>query len=788
MPRRAARLLRHALLTALLASFGTAVAAQTRIGSIVVEGNARLPAESIVAFTGLTPGRAVSDFEINRAVQDIMASGHFETAEVIPTGDGLRIVVAERPTINVVTVEGNRRLSDEVLLQVISSEPRQVYTPRVAEADAAAIARVYATAARLAARVAPKIIRRSENRVDLVFEVSEGRVVENERINFVGNKAYSDSRLRRVIGTKQAGFFRSLIGSDSYIPERIAFDRQLLVDFYRSRGYVDMQVLDASTELSRERDATFVTFVIREGQKYSVGRITLASEFEDVDLQRYEDALRIRPGSIWSPALIDEQVTRLELLALQQGFDFLRVDPRVTRNDPDLSLDVEFALVQGPRIFVERIDIRGNQTTLDRVVRRQFATVEGDPFNPREIRRSAERIRALGFFRTASVDTRPGTRADQVIVDVDVEEQPTGSLSFGGTYNDDSGFALAVSFAERNFLGRGQSLAFRIETGTDDARTTLSFTEPAFLGRDVSLGFGVRHATTDYGNASYDTRVTSLTPRLGFPVGRNARLSVYYQAASEEVRSVADKASAIVHRDKADGKGRQFRSSVGYAYTLDLLRGGLNPNRGVLLTFGQEYAGVGGDVKHVKTTARAVAERDAFGEEVTLRATLEGGTLHSLGGRDSRVTDRFFLSSRQVRGFSSRGFGPREMPDDNAESEHKTVSRDVLGGNRYVAARLEAEFPLGLPAEYGLTGSLFADAGSLWGLDDPRGGDDKLCNENETPDCTTVDDSLKLRAAAGFGLLWDTPIGPLRMDFTRPLKKEARDETNRFDITISTRF
>ncbi|MXY33707.1 MAG: outer membrane protein assembly factor BamA, partial [Boseongicola sp. SB0664_bin_43] len=319
MFRLASCFLRYAVLSALLASFGAAVAAQTPVDNIIVEGNARLPAESIIEFTGLTRGRSASDSEINQAVQSVMASGHFETAEIIPAGNGLKIVVVERPTVNVVTIEGNRRLSDDVLLGVITSEPRRVYTPAIAEADAAAIANAYATAARLAARVTPKIIRRSDNRVDLAFEVSEGRVVENERISFVGNRAYSDRRLRRAISTKQAGLLRTFIGSDSYVPERIAFDRQLIVDFYRSRGYVDIQVLDVSAELSRDRAATLVQFTNSEGQKYSVGEITLSSEFGNADLQEYEDALRLRSGGTWSPTLIDEQIARLERLALQQG-------------------------------------------------------------------------------------------------------------------------------------------------------------------------------------------------------------------------------------------------------------------------------------------------------------------------------------------------------------------------------------------------------------------------------------------------------------------------------------
>ncbi len=598
--------------------------------------------------------------------------------------------------------------------------------------------------------------------MDLVFEVAEGRVVENERISFVGNRAYSDRRLRRVVNTKQAGLLRAIIQRDTFIPERIAFDSQLLVDFYRSRGYVDFQLLDVASEVSRERDATFVTFNIREGQQYSVGQVSVSSEFTNLNTAEYENALRIKSGQTWSPSLIEEQIARLEQLALNQGFDFLRVDPRISRNRRDLTLDVEFALVRGPRVFVERIDIEGNQTTLDRVVRRQFDTVEGDPFNPREIRNAAERIRALGFFETTDVQTREGSSSDQVIVDVDVEEQPTGNLSFGGSFSDDSGFALAIGFSERNFLGRGQSLSVDIQTGAEDQRGVLSFREPAFLGRDLAFGMDLNYATTDFDNASYDTRSVSLKPSLTFPVGENSRLQVYYEIAQEELVDVSADASPIISAES----GRLLRSSAGYNYTFDLLRGGLNPNRGVRLTFGQELAGLGGDVEYIKTTARAVAQRDILNEEVTLRAILEGGTISALSGGSTRVTDRFFLSSRQLRGFKSRGVGPRDTG---------ATDSDVLGGNTYASMRFEADFPIGLPEEYGISGGVFFDAASLWSLDNTAGA-------------APVDDGFELRTSAGVSIFWDTPIGPLRLNFAKPIEKNPLDDENTFEITIQTQF
>ncbi|MEO1026756.1 MAG: outer membrane protein assembly factor BamA, partial [Pseudomonadota bacterium] len=470
--------------------------AQTRINAINVEGNQRVPSSTVVSLTELSPGQSVTSDDISDALQRVLASGLFETAEIVPTGSGLRVIVAERPTVDRISIEGNQRLSDEELLPLVTSTPRRVYTPSQAEADAAALADAYAARARLAARVAPRIIRRSGNRVDLVFEISEGAVVENERISFVGNRAFSDRRLRRVIDSKQAGLLRQLIQRDTFIAERIPFDRQLLTDFYRSRGYIDFQVLDVSTQLTQNRDATFLTFNVREGQQFEIGAVSVSSEFAQLDLADYRDALRIRSGQTWSPRLVDEQVERLERLTVQQGLDFARVDPRVTRNNRDLSLDIEFAIIRGPRIFVERIDIEGNQTTLDRVIRSQFDTVEGDPFNPREIRNAAERIRALGFFANADVNTREGTASDQIVVDVDVEEQPTGNLTFGGAFSDDTGFSIGVGFSERNFLGRGQLLAVDVQTGGENQTADISFREPALLGRDLTLGLDFTFATT----------------------------------------------------------------------------------------------------------------------------------------------------------------------------------------------------------------------------------------------------------------------------------------------------
>ncbi len=409
------RLVRHVTLAVFLASTTlsgpmteVAFAQNYSFSSVTVEGNDRVDAASILRFAQIQRGQALSAGALNDAYQRIVNSGLFEQVEIVPQGNTLLIRVKEYPTINIINFEGNRKLKDEILAKLTTSQARRVYSPAKAEADAAAIVDAYRKAGRIAATVDPKIIRRSDNRVDLVFEVTEGKTVEVERLAFVGNRAYSDRRLRQVLETKQAGLLRTLIQSDTFIAERLDLDKQLLKDFYLSRGYVDFQVLDTSSEVSRERDAFFLTFTVQEGQSFRFGNISAVSEVEGLDVAEFEALLKIRSGVTYSPAIVENNISRLEALALRKGLTFVAVEPRITRNERDGTLDVQFALIRGQKIFVERIDIEGNTTTLDQVVRRQFRTVEGDPFNPREVREFAERIRALGFFADAKIDAQQG--------------------------------------------------------------------------------------------------------------------------------------------------------------------------------------------------------------------------------------------------------------------------------------------------------------------------------------------------------------------------------------------
>ncbi len=748
-----------AILPAATPAFGQSYSFST----ITTQGNTRVDAATILAFARLDKGTEVSAAALNDAWQRIVNSGLFETVVLEPQGGRLVIRVKELPMINLVDFQGNQRLKDAELSGATKSRGRLVYSPAQAEADAAAIAELYRARGRMAATVTPRIIRLSDNRVNLVFEISEGAVSEIQRLNFVGNRDFSDYRLRQLLRTKQAGILHALIQRDTLDEGRLELDQQLLRDFYLSRGYIDFQILDATAEFSTDRAATFLTFTIQEGRSFKIGAVTTISEVGDLDPAPFDKLRRLRPGVTYSPNVVDNNVAALEALALNMGLNFIRVDPRITRNDHDGTLDVTFVLTRGERVFVERIDIEGNTTTLDQVVRRQFRTIEGDPLNPSAIRQAAERIRALGYFSDVSVEARGGSSAGQAVVKVAVSEAPTGSLSFGATYGIANGFGLNLGFAETNFLGRGQSLTINVQSGTDTIDSVLDFTEPALLGRDVAFGFSAEYGRANAFHANYDTRVLAISPSIGFPLSDFSRLKLDYALSQATILNVDPDSSATLLAEE----GTRLTSAIGYNFAFDNRNSGLNPTGGLLFRFGQDLAGLGGDASYVKTSFLALAQTKVAQDQFDLRAILEGGVILALNGYDSTVTERFFGNGK-LRGFDPNGFGPRDQLADN---------KDALGGNIYAVAHLETDFPLGLPEEYGITGGAFLDVGSVWGLDNVAGSGGG-----------TVDDAMHLRAVVGLTIYWTTPIGPLRLNFTRALQKESYDQEQTFDLTIATRF
>jgi outer membrane protein insertion porin family len=729
---------------------------------IDVSGNQRISSDTVRILADLPTGTRLSPGRINDALQNLTNSGLFQTVNIRTERGRAIIEVVENPTINRVSIEGNRRLDDKDLLPLLQSQSRRAFSASIAEADVAAIVEAYSTSGRLGTNVDAKIIRRTDNRVDLVFEVSEGKVTEVRRIGFVGNRNYSDRRLRRSLASKQAGVLKAFFGNDTFIQERLEFDKQQLRDFYLSRGYLDFRVNSSTAELARSRDSFLVTFNIQEGQQYRVGDVSVINNINGLDTDGFEKLFSLKTGAVFDNRRLDTALERMDDRSAQDGFPFARVTPRFVRNDDDRTVDIEFEINQGPRQFVERIDIQGNASTLDRVIRRQFKIAEGDAFNRREVGRAADRIRALGFFSNVSVESREGSNPDQAVVDVNVEEQPTGSLSFGVTFNSEEGAAATASLSQRNFLGRGQLLSASVSTAKDAEEFSLTFREPSVFDRDLSAGVNLFYSTVQANIIPLDQVNIGIRPTVSFPVSEFGRVSVGYRLSQDELTLPnGATVSPIITTDV----GKTITSSLILGYSVDKRNSLVDPSSGYIFSLNQEIAGLGGDQEFSKTTAKIKGFKSFLGEELIVSAELEGGVLSNFGS-GSRIIDRFQLGGDTLRGFASGGIGPRDAA---------VTSGDSLGGNFFAVARLEASFPLGLPEEYGIFGGVFLDAGSVWGLDNTNG-------------FSAVDDSASIRSAAGVSLFWETALGPLRFNWSRPIEKKSYDTTENFRFTVQARF
>ena len=732
------------------------------ISEIEIVGNQRIETETIESYISLSKGQNFEADEINSAYQRVLKSGLFESVTFDENDGVLKVTVVEYPTINRIYFEGNVRIEDTVLEKVLKSKEKYVLDAQTVEQDRKNIAETYAVMGRLAARINPKVIKKSENRVDLIFEIFEGGVIEIQKIGIVGNKAFSDRRLRRVLSTKQAGPFRAFVRSDTFVEERIEFDKKVLKEFYNSRGFVDFRVNSVNAELTEERDGYFVVFNITEGQQFSVGNVAVETSLKELDTAEYYKILKLKAGAVYSAKVTELDVEKIERLALKNGLDFIRVRPNIAKDDSSLALNVTYLIERGPRVILERINIAGNTATLDKVIRRQFRAAEGDPFSARRIRQATDRIRSLGFFETVDVSAREGKRKDSVIVDVLVKEKPTGSVSLGGSYSTSSGFGLLLEYAERNFLGRGQDFRLKYNSGVGSRTYSLGFIEPEFLSPGLSLGLSSKFTETEKENSNYDTTILDVSPQVSFPISDFSKLSVSIGYNETELRNAVNVGSII--QNEVD-LGQDERAYSRIAYTYNTLRDGLDPNFGVLLKLSQEVSGFTGDGESSKTSALARLQRKILNEEVLVKGTLEGGVLNY---GNSRVTDRFFLGSALMRGFEPGGIGPREIVNEGE------LINDALGGNTFAVLRLEAEFSLGLPEEYGIDGGIFFDVGNLWSLD------------NISEDVIYDDGSW--RSVLGASLFWKTPIGPLRFNFSRPLQKETFDREQNFDLTIRTQF
>ncbi|MEM0988501.1 MAG: outer membrane protein assembly factor BamA [Pseudomonadota bacterium] len=731
--------------------------------SVVVRGNRRIETDTILAYMNLAQGQTVTAEDLNRAVRRLFDTGLFRDVVIIPSTNELIVQVEENPSINEIAFEGNDALEDESLQQIISLRPRLPFTVSAAEADAQAIIEIYRRTGRFGAEVEPVIIERPNNRVDLVFEIVEGDLTGVTSIDFVGNQVYSDRRLRGVIETAESGLLSAFLSSDVYDPDRLELDKELLRQFYFERGFADFTVLSATAELSPDRDGFFITFTIEEGEVYAFGELDVSVAARGLDPEAFQAAIPADLlGDTYDATAVEEIANELTDLAGQAGFAFVQVRPRPRKNTDDLVIDVTFEVVEGPRVYVERIEIEGNTQTLDRVIRREITLVEGDPFDARKIREARRRIRALRYFGRVELDTEPGSAEDRAVLKVRVEETSTGSLSFGLGFSTSSGPIGNIALTERNFLGRGQIVNIEVTAAGDTQVYDFSFTEPRFLDRDLAVGlrgFFIDDDRTD--ESSFEITRLGLGPTFAFPLAPDTLLQLRYEFLREDVQVAPTASPALIIDD-----GGRTTSRVGFTLTYDGRNDPVEPTEGYLLTGSQDVAGLGGDAFYWRGTSSAKFWTSFLSEQIITSLELEMSGIYAFSD-DIRVNERYFLGGSTLRAFADEGVGPRDV-----------VTDDSLGGNYRAVSRLEVSFPLGLPEELGVFGGFFLDAGTLFQLDGTRIGANGL----------PIDDDAKIRVGAGALLFIDTPFGPLELSFGIPLIEEDEDETEVFRLSIGTRF
>jgi len=730
---------------------------ETLVSSINVDGNKRISSDTIVSLSKVQVGSAYSPTQLNSALQSIKKSSYFKTVDISIFNNILNINVIENPTINSISFEGNKTLSDINLNELITSKQRQTLLISQVEKDTDKIATAYADTGRISAIVTPKVIELSDNRVDLVFEITEGRITEVEKITFTGNRVFSDLRLKGVIATKQAGIFRRFIKSDTFVKDKLDYDIDLLRNFYINKGFIDFEV-QSSVELTREKDAFLINYNIKEGQKYIFSEIKFDTSKLNIDEKSLEKINRIKNGSKYDRRRVTKLIDEIDIYLAKNGFNFFEPVPVVSRNDENLTMNVEIQINETRKVFVERIEVEGNSTTLDEVIRLQFDFVEGDPFNRRKVLEAVDKIRGLGFFSNVETSTRNGSAPEKIIIEVKLTEKPTGSLGIGAGYNSSDGTVATFNVNERNFLGKGQTVKLDLSTSKIEKQTELGFEDPSFLGRNLLAGISFGQTSTTPSSVPLSTDKLYFEPKIGFPLSRDSKLTIEYSFDQEDVKLTT--ASNLVSPIIRDDVGKKNKSALIFIYSLDKTNSVVTPTAGYDFRIIQELNGLGGDISFSKTNLNFRTYRTILRDDIILSSNLSSGVIV---GSDASLMNRFSLGGDRLKGFRNQGIGPYDSTYDTH-----------LGGKMYTSLSLEASFPIGIPEEYGIYGGIFLDTGSLWGLDNTDSG--------------RIDDSSEIRSALGFSIFWESAIGPLRFNWSSPIKKETNDVTENFRFTIDTRF
>ena len=757
----------------------TSAAAQT-VTAVVVEGNQRVDADTIRSYVKIRPGERADPARIDEALRTLYGINLFEDVQIRMVGTRLVVTVREAQVINRVAFEGNKRIKDDALNAEVQSKSRGALSRATVQADVQRIIEVYRRSGRYDVTVEPQIIDRPNNRVDLIFKVSEGGKTTIRSIDFRGNNVYSGARLRDVINTTQSNWLSFLRNSDVYDPDRVNADQELLRRFYLKNGYADFRILSATVDLDRGNG--FVLMItLDEGPQYRFGNVDVLSNVRDLDPDVLRGLIRGRSGDVYNAENVEKTVELITIELSRRGYAFAQVRPRGDRDFQGRLINVIYVIDEGSRVYVERINIRSNARTREYVVRREFDINEGDPYNRVLVDRAERRLKNLGYFKTVRVTNEPGSAPDRVILNVDVEEQLTGEFSIGVGYSSSDGILGELTIGERNFLGRGQYVRTSLQYGQRAKGVEFSFTEPYFMDYRLAAGFDLFYKETEPSAfIQYGINTIGGTVRLGAQLNEELTMQLRYSVFQ---RSIVPGTNVVVSNAISQALEETVTSAIGYTLVYNTLDNNKDPTTGLHFQFAQDFAGVGGDVKYVKSTVDTRFYRPIGGDFVGM-VRAQAGHVFAWGDEALRILDHFNNSHTIVRGFATQGFGPRDLRPG-------LTYADALGGTTYWAASAELQFPLWfLPKEVGIKSALFVDVGSLYNYNGLNnfGTGAVACPAGSTGVDVCVYDSQSVRASTGVSLIWQSPFGPLRFDLAYPILKDRYDKTQFFRFGGGAKF
>lgn len=754
--------------TSLLVTAGEAQAAS--VSQIIVRGNSRIDAATIENNITISTGRSFNSDDVDESVKRLFATGLFSDVRISQSGGSLIIVVEENQVVNQVIFNGNSKIKDVQLEAAVQTRSLGPYNDLVLAADIASIEAAYAAIGREDATVETQVVSLGNGRVNIAFKIDEGDRTKIAKINFVGNKAFSNTRLADVISTKQSTLFSFISRRDIYNDDKLRADEELLRQFYYDRGYADFRVLGSDAVLDEASNQYTVTFNVDEGARYTFGDINIDSTVPNIDVQSLAKVIESRSGKVYSATDVEDTITAIADEVAEQGYPFARITPRGSRDFAGQTISVEYQVDEGTRAYIERIEITGNSRTRDYVIRREFDISEGDPFNQVLLRKAKQRLDRLGFFETVDIRTRPGSQSDRVVLVVNVRDKATGQFGIGGGYSNSSGFSADLSIQERNFLGRGQFIKFSTGRGEDTQNYNVSFTEPYLLGYRLSGGFDI-FTEEDTSNTGYSIEAQGGSVRIAAPLSDYLTLSASYDFTDTEYDLTGTISSnpeqAVVN------EGSQTVSSFTYTATYKDFDSDTLTREGIGMRFQQQIAGLGGDAEFIKTTAK-LSYFSMLSDAADLIGLVELGAGHveGLGSDNLNVVEHLFMGSEAVRGFDSKGLGPRVY--------NGSTYVGSAGGTTYFNARAEMSIPMpAVPESFGLRFNMFADAGTLYGND---------ISSSDLGGQTVVGSDMEWRASVGAGLTWSSPFGPLTLYYAEPVMKEDYDDVKRFGFGASTRF